>query len=139
MDTGPTEWHPKDSLSAEAVIKELKVIAPSFCFEAQWDRDESYCDAQGCYLHDVVVTVYGISKGDLYFGASRIASIHAKPEDEDPDIHGNLPQMVEDALEDIPWESFPNSVQAELKKASKYIHSVIVRRGERQQRRKGVR
>lgn len=136
MDEGPTEWRPGHSLSAEAILKELKVIAPSFFFETRRETDEGHVDVRGRRLQDVTVSVSGIQKGDLYYGISSMATLYIRPdEDEDLDINGNLPQMVEDALEDIPWNAFPNSVVAELRKASKYIHSIIVRRRERQERR----
>lgn len=138
MAQGPTEWRPKDPFSAEAVLDELRAIAPSFFFETRWEVDEGHSGPEGQRLHDVTVTVSGIEMGRLYYGLSSMGSLYLKPEDVDLDINGNLPQMVEDALEDLPWEEFPNPVVAQLRKASQYIHSVIVRRRERSQRGKGL-
>lgn len=135
----PQEWSPR-RFSRE--FRDLKRIAPSIAFTVNWEVDP-YCvwDGEGpdprnegyeCY--DVDVFARAIVGGEVVEGRQSLGGVFEKPDEFDPDIHGYLLGMIDEALDELSGQ-LSGPVASEAKKAKDYVKQAMNIRYERQRRR----
>lgn len=87
----------------------LKTIAPGIAITVSRTRDDSYTwdgDGEdpverGIYPFDVDVTAKAIINGEIVEGSASLGGSYFEPEEPIGDVHGYLPQMLEEAIEDL--------------------------------------
>lgn len=154
----------------EGIIAGLARIAPHIAIDVSWDEDPYFrWDGEGPdpreegYIpHDVTVTAMAIIDGRQMDGKAYLGGVYEKPGEQDQDVHGYFPQMVDEALSELykeisgkepvmsrkRWQVEPPSgdiepVLAELRNAIKFtnlsmkeIHERDMRAHERRERRR---
>ena len=127
--------------SAKAILMELKKIAPSIAFSVEhtvdrdyeWDGDGPDPREEGFDPYDVDVYATAIVDGDEVEGRASLGGTYDKPDDIDPDIGGYLPQMLQEAAEELA-SKVSGPLRAEAKAASKYLKDVMRSRYDKEQR-----
>src|SRR5262245_24213466 len=97
------------STSASAILANLKKLCPNISFKTTWTPDPSFrWDGdgpdpveEGYQAYDVDVYATVIVRGDTTEGRQSLGGSYSQPGHHDPDIHGYLPQMLEEALNDL--------------------------------------
>lgn len=133
------DWHPWHGTSP--IITELKHIAPSIAFSVTFSRDPNFVwDGDGpdprelgYEAYDIDVYARAIVKGEEVEGHHSLGGSYYKPGRFDPDVHGYLPQMLGDALDDV-YEQLSGSVLAEeALQADLYLKYIMRKRWKAQQ------
>lgn len=95
-----------------AIFEKLKKLAPLIAFSVEWIEDPywvwDYGDPdpreRGYVAHDVDVIARAIIDGEEREGKKNLGGVYEKPGERDSDIHGYLPQMLEEAVVDLVGE-----------------------------------
>lgn len=132
---GPREWSPRNPDPPEKIFHELKRIAPSIVFsvsrtedeDSKWDGDGPDPAEEGFVAYNVEVTAMAIVKGEEIEGVTYLGGSYDKPGEQDPDIHGYLPQMLDDALDDMVG-TLSGLLLRQAKAAKKYLRDAMKRR-----------
>lgn len=140
MRTGPKEWSPRNPEPAEKISVTLRKLAPSFEYSVERERDENFVwDGDGpdpmeegfeAYNVDVILQV--IMDGQLYRLTETLGGTYDKPGEEDPEIHGYLPQMLEEATARMMKLEMPEPLSTQLRAAHQYLKEVLKIRHQRQ-------
>jgi hypothetical protein len=129
----PKDWSPLEQYDARQIYATLRKIAPNIRFSAEWNQDESFVwDGNpdddptefGYVAHDVDVTARAIVYGDDVEGRQSLGGVYDKPYEKDPDIHGYLPQMLEEAAADLERQ-VTGEWKKQLQAARKYLKEVL--------------
>ena len=107
--------------SHEAIFDRLRQLAPRVVFSIGWEVDQfEQWDGEGPDPKDegmeaYVATVYAktIVQGKLIEGSKALSSVYDFPDKKDRDIHGYLPQMLDEAAEDLGEEVVSADIPAE--------------------------
>lgn len=67
----------------------------------EWDGDGPDPRSEGYEPYDVIVSAETISAGTSVHGASHLGGVYERPGQWDPTVGGYLPQMVDEALDDL--------------------------------------
>ena len=122
-----------------SIFASLKKVAPHISFSVErtedpsfrWDGDGPDPTEEGYIAYDVDVYAKAIEDGDLVEGRASMGGHYDQPDKFDRDIGGYLPQMLEEAVEELKeLVSAPNRVQAIA--AAKYLKEVMHARHEEQ-------
>ncbi len=70
-------------------------------FNFRWDGDGPDPEDEGFDAYDVDVKAYAIRNGTMYEGSASLGGSYFLPDEPTADIHGYLPQMVEEAVEEL--------------------------------------
>lgn len=95
--------------SPKAIFSHLNKIAPDISFSVIWSIDRYFTwdgDGpdplmEGYISHNVDVLASAIVAGEDLEGRGSIGGVYEKPNEEDPDIHGYLPQKIEGAVDEL--------------------------------------
>ena len=95
--------------TSTAIMKKLREIAPSIHFEAEysvdvhakWDGDGPDPIDEGMNAYYVDVFARAVVGGKSLTGQSSLGGVYEFPNKHDPDIGGYLPQMLEEAVNDL--------------------------------------
>lgn len=127
----------KDPWSAGEVFAEIMQIAPDIAFTVdreedpnfEWDGDGPDPREEGYVPYDVFVRARAIVKGTIIEGNSNLGGVYDEPGKPDMDIHGYLPQMLDDALDELLGQS-PLSplVLKEARAAQAFLKRVLKER-----------
>lgn len=90
-------------------IAELVVTRPDIAVSVtrshdetfRWDGDGPDPEEEGFLPHDVDVTARCIRNGKMYEGTASLGGSYFQPEEFTGEIHGYLPQMLEEAVKDL--------------------------------------
>lgn len=123
----------------EAIFRELKRIAPNIAFSVDWTEDPNFkWDGdgpdprdQGYLFYDVEVNAKTIIHGEEYEGKKYLGGVDGKPDEQDPDVHGYLPQMLQGAVADM-IADLPDSM-AQAHEVMKYLDDVLYARYDQHQ------
>lgn len=66
-----------------------------------WDGDGTDPVEEGFYAYDVAVTAFAIRNGKMLTGSAYLGGCYLKPDEPIAEVHGYLPQMVEEATNDL--------------------------------------
>lgn len=138
----------KKSTTPEAIFAELRKIAPNIAFSVRheedpnyrWDGDGPDPAEEGYVAYGVDVTARAIIDGEIREGSASLGGTYNKPDEIDPDISGYLPQMLEEALEELRRQPrttayhLHGSLHDEADAAKKYLRGVMRLRHEEQRR-----
>lgn len=138
----PEEWVPK-RFSRE--FEDLKRIAPSIAFSVtweidpyfRWDGDGPDPRGEGYEPHDVDVRARAIVGGEVVEGFASLGGVYEKLGEFDPDIHGYLLEMLDEAVDDLSKE-VSGRLLTEAKAARRYLKKAMHARYEAQQRRSAL-
>jgi hypothetical protein len=91
------------------MLDKLKEIAPNVAFsisreydpDFQWDGDGPDPQDEGYEPQNVTVTANAIVNGELIEGNAYLGGSYDLPDAPCPNVHGYLPQMIEEALTDL--------------------------------------
>src|SRR5262245_45607761 len=139
-----------------AILKKLEKIAPDIDFVVNWEEDAHFVwdgdgpdpRDEGYIPHDVDVIARVVLGGEEKKGTQSLGGVYDKPGEEAPDIHGYLPQMLDEAITDLvengivagPREWTPRQDVREIvrqaKAAGEYLDEVMHVRYEAQMRRR---
>lgn len=128
--------------SAVAIFRELKRISPDIAFAINWEEDASYkWDGdgpdprdEGYRFYDVKVSAKTIIHGEEYEGKEYLGGVDGKPDEQDLDVHGYLPQMLQGAVKELLGDLPDTMSQANA--AMTYLDLVLHTRYANQNRRK---
>lgn len=141
----PRSWSPKPrkSLDAAAVFSGLKEVAPNIAFKVRWDQDPNFrwdgdgpdpAD-EGYIAYDVTFSAKAIEDGELISGEAYLGGSYSKPGEHDPDVHGYLPQKLDEALEDLGNMDIRSEThRQQILAARKFLKDVMHARYERERR-----
>lgn len=140
MRTGPKEWSPRNPEPAEKIVRTLRQLAPSVGYDVSWEEDESFVwdgegpnpMTEGYVAHNVYVIIQVIMEGHLYRLTETLGGVYDKPGEEDPEIHGYLPQMLEEVTARMMKREMPSPLLAQLRAAHQYLKEVLKIRHKRQ-------
>lgn len=105
----------------EELRKQLATVASAIHFAVEyeldshcsWDGDGPSPRERGFSPYDVTVSATVIVNGEMLTGQAHLGNCWEKPGKFDPDIHGYLPQMIDEALDDLS-EAIGNTVDKSL-------------------------
>lgn len=115
------------------IAADLRKIAPSISFSVElsedhnyrWDGDGPDPAEDGYVPYDVDVTAKAIVDGDEIVGRASLGGHYQKPGEPDPEIGGYLPQMLQEAadelLKEIPTGRSRAGIRMEAREASTYL------------------
>ena len=113
------------------LCQQLKAIAPSVVFQVKhtkdpnciWDGDKSFDpDEEGFEAYDVDVKANAIVAGEFVTGTASLGGTWEKPDEIDPYIGGYLPQMLQEAAEELlENETLPKELRGQLENAVKFL------------------
>lgn len=116
-------------------IEKLKEVAPGLAVITRkthdqyfrWDGDGEDPEKNGYLPYDVDVEVAAIHKGEFMTGRASLGGSYYKPNEPVGEIHGYLPQMLEEACEDLmkQAEANHNGVWLAANEAHKYMKQVL--------------
>jgi hypothetical protein len=115
----------------------LKKIAPSVVFDGDGPdpRDEGFIP------YDITVEAITIVDGELWQESVFLGGSYMKPEDFDIDIHGYLPQMLQEAARNLSEKyvaAWSERTEKELAAAVAYLTKVMKERYDREERRREI-
>ena len=127
------------STRAPAVLKKLKEIAPSIAISVGWEEDPHFVwDGEGAaprergYIpYNVDVIAEAVVDGRIVRGIQSLGGTYEKEGHRDPDIHGYLLQMAEEAIGELMGEFQPSekaktaSVWKQAKAARTYLTKTL--------------
>lgn len=117
--------------TAPAIFRELKRIAPDIAFAVDWEEDHHFKwdgdgpdpREEGYRFYDVRVSAKTIIHGEEYEGKEYLGGVDGKPDEQDPDVHGYLPQMLLEAVASMMGD-LPDTMSQALE-AKKYMERVL--------------
>lgn len=143
-EKGPKDWKPESPLGVIAIFRNLALVAPSISFEVNrtedpyfvWDGDGPDPREEGYIPYDYDVYARAIIGGKLFEGRQSLGGSYGSPDDEDGDrdIHGYLPQMIDEALDELSEEVGRKPIRKEIKAAQKYMEGIMEKRYGRESR-----
>jgi len=141
MRTGPKDWSPRNPWSPEQVWQTLRKLAPSCVFsihrevdnDFSWDGDGPDPREEGYLPYNIEVRAAVIAEGKYVEHSEYLGGSYDKPGDFDMDVHGYLPQLLDEAISGLP-KNIPKHLEAELKKASTFMKEVMKARYDMQRR-----
>lgn len=91
------------------LIKKLAKVAPSISFSVTWERDPYFrWDGDGpdpadedYEAYDVDVYARAVMGGEALEGVAHLGGSYSKPGHHDPDVHGYLNQLLDEALDEL--------------------------------------
>lgn len=97
-----------------AIFERLDKIAPDIDFNVEWEEDPSFewdgegpdPREEGYVPHDVRVSAMVVIEGKEIVGDAYLGGTYDKPDEQDPDIHGYLPQMLSEAVVNLIGRKF---------------------------------
>jgi hypothetical protein len=103
----------KTQINQSAILKTIARISPSIAFSVQWERDFTFKwdgsgpnpSKQGLFPHTVSIRASIIGCGEMRHGFAYRGGCYARPNSltaDNHDVNGYLPQMLVEALEDLP-------------------------------------
>jgi len=109
-------------------------IDPNF----QWDGDGPDPRDDGYDPYDVDVFARAIVDGQTVAGQNSLGGTYEKPGEWDKDIGGYLPQMLDEAIDDLLQNnhSLPKNIIAQASKVQKYLKDYMHRSYEKQTRKR---
>jgi hypothetical protein len=118
--------------SASAILKELKGIAPSIAFGVDyevdpnfvWDGDGPDPREEGFEAYDIDVSATAVEDGKMVVGHGYLGGSYERPGEFDPDIGGYLPQMLQEAVQDLATQ-VSGDLLAQANAADKYLDEVL--------------
>lgn len=132
-------WNPK-------IKKALAKVAPDIVFSVayerdhhfQWDGDGPDPSNEGFDAYDVDVYARTTVGGESVEGRASLGGTYAKPGEFDPDINGYLPQMLEEAVQELMKSDMklPRSTMTQANAALVWLKHYMRKSYERQQRKK---
>lgn len=134
MAEDPKLWDPLSGGTAYPIsFVELAKLAPNIHFEVKWEYDPNFRwdgdgpdpEEEGYLPHDVNVWATVIDNGDELSGESHLGGSYKQPDEKDEDIHGYLPQMLDEALAYLEQEINGRSLKSQARKARDYIHKIL--------------
>jgi len=95
--------------SGREMIAELKITRPDVVIEVtrerdeyfRWDGDGPDPEEEGFEAYDVDVTARCIRNGEMVEGRDSLGGSYYKPDEALGEVHGYLPQMIDEALEEL--------------------------------------
>jgi hypothetical protein len=110
------------STVAAVILANLKKIAPDISFKTTWTPDPNFRwdgdgpdpAEEGYQAYDVDVFARAIVNGEIVEGRNSLGGSYSTPGEHDPDIHGYLPQMLEEATAEL-----QSQVRGDLAKQAK--------------------
>lgn len=114
------------------IFSDLRKIAPNLSFSTKWTEDPSFVwdgdgpdpAEQGMVAYDVDVFARAIIDGIMAEGRESLGGCYDEPHKRDPDIHGYLPQMLEEATQELS-KSVSGPLQRQCAAAIKYLKGVM--------------
>lgn len=96
-------------MTAEQIFSRLKELAPLVAFTVthapdhyfSWDGDGPDPRDEGYDPHDVTVSAATIHAGTVATGENYLGGHYIKPGEPDPEISGYLPQMLDEAADEL--------------------------------------
>jgi len=96
-------------MDASKILESLKEICPNICVTVDreedhyysWDGDGNDPRDDGFQPYDVSVKATAIYKGNAISGVANMGGHYQKPDEFELDLGGYLPQMIEEALEEL--------------------------------------
>lgn len=76
-------------------------VSRSVDYSCVWNGDSPDPVLEGYIPHDIEVTTTKIHRGCLIVGSAYLGSSYYQPGEPIGDIHGYLPQMVDEAMDDL--------------------------------------
>lgn len=113
-------------MTATELYARLKTVAPNVAFGAAskkdhyyvWDGDGPDPVDEGFYAHDVEVTATAVTEGAIQTGTAYMCGHYRKDDEPLDDLGGYLPQMLEEAANELVKLTPPDShLRAELTNA----------------------
>lgn len=113
-------------------MAELAELAPSISFGIVWEVDNYFSwdgegpdpREEGFSPYNVTVSATSISKGKVIEGFAYLGGCYEKPGEKDPDVHGYLPQKLEEAIDDI-LDLLRGSTKDQAEAAKAYLKKVM--------------
>lgn len=116
------------------IKKALKKVAPSISFSVfytidhnfRWDGDGPDPVDEGFDAYDVDVYARTVVDGDILEGRASLGGTYEKPGTKDPDIGGYLPQMLEEAVDELLRHGgLPANIVKDGKAAQKFLKAYM--------------
>jgi len=126
-----------------AIFKKLHQIAPAIVFNVahtldphfRWDGDGPDPREDGYEAYDVDVTARAVVDGKMREGRNSLGGTYDRPGKYDPDIGGYLPQMLEEAVDELRNSGrLPAPLAKQAESARKYLKDVMRVRYDEQRR-----
>jgi hypothetical protein len=130
------------AVNPREVFSKLGQLAPSISFDVEWDEDPYFpwdgdgpdpAD-EGMVAHDVIVYARAIVAGRMIEGERSLGGVYELPGKRDPEIHGYLYQMLEEAVEELAHQSgpavsgpVPRGLKQQAARAQRYLQEVMRR------------
>lgn len=91
------------------LIKKLAKVAPSIHFSVVWEPDHNFRwdgdgpdpTERGYQAYDVAVYARAVVGGEHLEGVNYLGGSYSKPGKHDPNVHGYLNQMLDEALDEL--------------------------------------
>ena len=114
------------------IFNDLRRIAPNLSFSTHWQEDPSYVwdgdgpdpADDGMVAYDVRVVARAIVDGVLAEGRQSLGGAYDYPDKRDPDVHGYLPQMLEEAAQELAAK-VSGPLKSQCAAAIKYLTGVM--------------
>jgi hypothetical protein len=129
-------------MTPEQIFDELKTRAPSICFAISreedsyfsWDGDGPDPRDDGYTPYNVDVEARAIENGEVRTGRNSLGGSYYKPEEPLGDVHGYLPQMLEEAAEELCGQLSDASLRVQARAAQAFLNEEMQRRYDAQSR-----
>ncbi len=100
---------PENETRGQDLIQKLKADRPDIAITLsrsmddnfRWDGDGPDPNEEGYYAYDVDVTAIAIRNGVVLEGRASLGGSYFQPDEPIGEVHGYLPQMVEEAVEEL--------------------------------------
>jgi hypothetical protein len=127
------------STTPAAIFKKLAQIAPSIHFDVKYDRDPHFrwdgdgpdLREEGFEAYDVTVSAHTIVGGSSRVGTQYLSGHYDIPGRHDRDLGGYLPQMLEEAVDELRKKRLPEPVATQARNAQEYLRQVFKTRYQR--------
>lgn len=127
-------------IAAPAILDGLKKHAPLIAFSVSWTPDPNFVwdgdgpdpADEGYEAHDVDVFARAVVEGELMEGRDSLGGAYERPGSFDPDIHGYLPQMFQEAVDELA-KLVSGATLKQAKAASRYLTRVLQARFKEQE------
>jgi len=119
-------------IHAHEIFRDLRKIAPNLSFSTHWQEDPDYAwdgdgpdpASQGMVAHDVRVIARAIFNGIMAEGREHLGGCYDLPDKRDPDVHGYLPQMLEEATQELAGQ-VTGPLKTQCAAALRYLKAVL--------------